>query len=246
MRTYLLFRLYGPMAAWGDIAVGESRPSQAHPTRSAVLGLVAAALGLRRDDEAAHQALADGYAMAVCVDAPGELLRDYHTTQVPPARRGVHHATRRDELLGDKLNTILSQRDYRMDALYRVALWPRNETAPYTLEALAQALAQPAFVLYLGRKACPPALPLAPVCVQAASLRELFETLQPVHALPGPLPIDTNPTVYWEELEQAEAGFPPDALRLEYTRRDRLFNRSRWQFAERREWGARLHREESS
>ena len=28
---YLLFRLYGPMAAWGDIAVGESRHVHAAP-----------------------------------------------------------------------------------------------------------------------------------------------------------------------------------------------------------------------
>jgi CRISPR system Cascade subunit CasD len=38
MRDYLLFRLYGPLAAWGDIAVGEYRPSFAHPSKSAIIG----------------------------------------------------------------------------------------------------------------------------------------------------------------------------------------------------------------
>ena len=51
MREYLMFRLYGPMASWGDIAVGEYRPSFAHPSKSAVMGMLAAAVGLRREEE---------------------------------------------------------------------------------------------------------------------------------------------------------------------------------------------------
>ncbi len=246
MRTYLLFRLYGPMAAWGDIAVGEQRPSLSQPSKSAVLGLVAAALGLERDDEAAHAALAEHYAMAVCVDAPGELLRDYHTTQVPPARKGVRYATRRDELLADKLSTILSQRDYRMDAACRVALWPCSDAAPYTLETLAEALEKPRFVLYLGRKACPPALPLAPRCVEAPSLCALFSTTEPTQALPPELKPDAEPMAFWELLDVDEAGFPADALKMEYTRHDRLLSRHRWQFGERRELAAGLPREDIS
>ena len=65
MTDYLLFRLYGAMAAWGDIAVGEQRPSTPHPSKSALLGLLAAALGIRRHEDERHQALADGYGFAV-------------------------------------------------------------------------------------------------------------------------------------------------------------------------------------
>jgi len=245
MRDYLLFRLYGPMAAWGDIAVGEHRPSLSHPSKSAVLGLLAAALGLRRDDEAGHEALAMHYAMAVCVDAGGELMRDYHTTQVPPRQRGIRYATRRDELAAERLNTILSQRDYRMDAAYRIALWPRGDDAPYTLDQLAQALAEPRFVLYLGRKACPPALPLAPRSVSAVTLREAFDALLSDHALPDGLYSEEKPMVYWEDLSAAEAGFPETALRMQYTRRDRVLSRRRWQFVERQEYAASLSREKT-
>src|SRR6266699_2816470 len=81
-QEYLVFRLYGPMCSWGDIAVGEVRPSTMHPSKSAILGLVAAALGLKRPDtvrdenerttlEVAHSTLAHGYGFAVRVDAPG-------------------------------------------------------------------------------------------------------------------------------------------------------------------------------
>ena len=52
IRDYLVFRLYGPMCSWGDIAVGEVRPSTVHPSKSAILGLIAAALGVKRPDTA--------------------------------------------------------------------------------------------------------------------------------------------------------------------------------------------------
>ncbi|HMR71125.1 MAG TPA: type I-E CRISPR-associated protein Cas5/CasD, partial [Rubrivivax sp.] len=114
---FLVFQLVAPMAAWGDVAVGQYRGSRDAPGESALLGLLAAALGIRRDDEAAHAALRDGYAFAVGTVDPGSLLRDYHTAQVPSRGdlKGRPHRTRRDELAMPKhaLNTILSARDYR-------------------------------------------------------------------------------------------------------------------------------------
>ena len=150
MRDYLIFQLYGPLAAWGDIAVGETRPSSFAPAKSAVLGLVAAALGLRRPDptqdeilrqqwEARHVALAEGYGMAVKLTQPGLPMTDYHTAQVPSSGSGRNKkvfATRRDELTRlprHDLNTILSRRDYRQDAYAAVALWARDG-APYSLD----------------------------------------------------------------------------------------------------------------
>ena len=49
MNDYLLFRLYGALASWGDIAVGNIRPSYGYPSKSSVIGLIAAALGVKRD-----------------------------------------------------------------------------------------------------------------------------------------------------------------------------------------------------
>src|SRR6185295_12377864 len=65
MPSFLVFRLYGPLASWGEVAVGEVRPSNLHPTRSALLGLLGAALGLRRSDEAALADLARTVRFAV-------------------------------------------------------------------------------------------------------------------------------------------------------------------------------------
>ena len=55
---------------------------------------------------------------------------------------------------------MLSSREYRCDAYYLVAVSAESD-APTDLESLAQALKTPVFPLYLGRKACPLALPLA-------------------------------------------------------------------------------------
>lgn len=170
-REFLVFRLWGPMASWGEIAVGERRGSWSRPSRSAVLGLVAAALGIERADAAAHRRLEEELGFAVRVDNPGRPLRDYHTAQSPSQRRGARWATRRDELSPDNdINTILSERGYytEMDAV--VILWVRGASSTYPLGEIAMRLAEPIFTLYLGRKSCPLGLPLAPSVIEAAGL----------------------------------------------------------------------------
>ena len=118
-RKYLVFRLYGPLASWGGIAVGEDRPSLGHPTKSAVLGLIAAALGIRRDAEEIHRNLARAYHYGVLVISAGNHLRDYHIALI---EKGMAFQTRRDEVLaanwvGPKkprpTDPMVTRRDYR-------------------------------------------------------------------------------------------------------------------------------------
>ena len=61
MPEFLTFALAAPLAAMGEIAVGERRGGWDSPGRSAILGLIAGCLGLEREDEAAHAALETGY-----------------------------------------------------------------------------------------------------------------------------------------------------------------------------------------
>lgn len=240
MREYLSFYLYGPMAAWGKAAVGEYRPSDAHPSKSAVIGMLAAALGIRRDEEERHVALNKSYGMAVRVDAAGELLRDYHTVQTPSAEKGVSYATRRDELHHSplKLNTLISTRDYRMDARYTLLLWQRGHDAPYSLQEMAAKLNKPKFVLYLGRKSCPLALPLDAQVISARTLLEAFRlSVCKWEKMTSP---DNTTLYYWEETDQSGM----DASMV-YPRRDESLSRSRWQFRERDEFFACRQREEA-
>ena len=126
MGEHLVFLLHAPLGAMGGVAVGERRAGFDRPGKSAILGLIAAGLGLDRSDESAHTALADGYGLGLGEIAPGCLLFDYHTAQMPPQRKNRRFATRREELGVDDVGTILSVREYRTDPAYLVVLWPRE------------------------------------------------------------------------------------------------------------------------
>ena len=236
MTSYLLFRLYGPLAAWGEMAVGEMRPTAAWPGKSAIVGMLGAALGVRRDEETVHKEMSESYGVAVCVERQGELIRDYHTAQVPPKRRGRVYRTRRDELESDVLHTILSQRDYRMDALYYVALWCRSDSPPYSLERLRDALCKPVFCLYLGRKSCPPSLPLQPQVRDEESLFDAFDRVRfSGEWLLDTLPQENERLFVWEEHDS------PGLQAMHVARRrDQVLSRKRWQFSDRDEYHCSL------
>lgn len=231
---FLLFTLYAPMGSFGEIAVGERRMSWARPGRSAALGLVAAALGIERTDEAAHRELETGLYYAVRTDAPGRPLIDYHTAQTPKARRGRTFATRRQELQSDDLSTVLSSREWRSDACFTVALWPRPGGA-VDLDAIAGALKRPRFVLYVGRKAAPLSLPLNPEIIEADAFMDAFEARQPSDAERSILQ-----SLHIDGVARGEVAFDHDApgaldeVRIE-RRRDAVLSRSRWQFTDRLE-----------
>ncbi len=236
MPDFLVFQVYGNLASWGDVAVGEHRPTQSYPTKSAMCGLIAASLGLKRENDEPHKQLNDHYGVAVCVQSQGELLRDYHTTQVPAGNENWF--TRKDELSFDpqELKTILSQRDYQMDAFYLVAIWQKKlkDTAPYSLEDIAQALKKPVFVTSLGRKACSPSLPYNPQLIKQTSLKNACETYTlPDELIKYQLKKEALITWYWEDLTAEESGMQHTMV---YPRRDQVRSRKRWQFLKRKEY----------
>jgi len=231
---YLLFRLYGPMSSWGDIAVGEIRPSFAHPSKSAVLGLVAGALGIRRDEEDKQCRLAEALGFAVMVESAGVPLSDYHTAQVPSGNE--RHCTRKDELSGDRgdLNTILSTRDYRVDGVYTVALWECRQSE-WSLSGIAEALIQPVFVPYLGRKSCPVALPFEPQVIEAGFLMEALGKSRFLDYKQLGIKLWGQRMLFWDEFGQS--GIEHQHV---FERRDMPLSRGRWQFDVRRERHAAL------
>ncbi|MGO2672214.1 MAG: type I-E CRISPR-associated protein Cas5/CasD, partial [Psychrobacter celer] len=112
---YLVMRLYAPISSWGTLAVGEDRPTVNYPTRSAVLGLLGAALGIKRSEAQKLRDLASSIGIASKTYSEGTILRDYHTIQTPTTSKGVNFFTRKQELQSAKVETILSSRDYRED-----------------------------------------------------------------------------------------------------------------------------------
>ena len=246
---YLVFRLYGPMAAWGEIAVGESRHSARYPGKSAIIGLMAAALGIRRDAAAEQERMQNGYSVAVEVHSSGTLLSDFHTAQVPRSVGKQVYRTRRDEVvLGRKrLGTILSSREYRCEALALAAVKMLPE-APHDLEEIRKNLLRPRFHLYLGRKSCPLAAPLHPVIVREENFYAAFRAYPHKGLLPFNddsgglsrrdvywLGLDGDRHYYWEG-EVADLGHEVDlAMTQTRVRHDQPLSRERWQFLPRQE-----------
>lgn len=76
----LLLRLAAPLQAWGADSKFETRKTGREPTKSGVIGLLAAALGLRRDEREALLRLT-GLRFGVRVEREGQLLVDYHTAK---------------------------------------------------------------------------------------------------------------------------------------------------------------------
>lgn len=250
MAEALVFNLTAAIGAMGGVAVGERRTGWDRPGRSAVFGLIAACLGLERRDDEAHLELGAAHGLALRQDtAAGPLLTDFHTAQVPPTRRGARHATRAEELASPQLETILSQRDYRLDLSFTAALWRRSAACRWTFDDLARALNEPAFVPYLGRKSCALSMPMFPQVLDGIqTLADAFRRYDRLRAdrlvidLSGPRQRfdrrlhqqKAHGLVWADRAGDGELSLGLVVHRIE-TRRDGLASRRRWQFTLREE-----------
>ena len=172
---WLMITLAAPRASFAGPAPGGIRGTERAPTRSALLGLIAAALGIEQVDSAGHRVLSDTLAFATRVEHEGALELDYHTTQVgkkTDLKKRVLYS-RHDELdlPRSDLSTILSERSYRCDYRASTAIC-RLDDDKAALEHIQNALRKPKWTLYLGRKCSPLAWPLAPVLIEAPDWQE--------------------------------------------------------------------------
>lgn len=129
--TTLLLRLAGPLQSWGDSSRFARRDTKRYPTKSGVLGLLAAADGRRRTDPIEDLA---ALRFGVRADQPGSILSDYQTARPQGAD-----------------NSLLSTRYYLSDAAFLAGV----EGDRSLLEGLSEALDHPKFPLFLGRRSCP-------------------------------------------------------------------------------------------
>lgn len=243
----VVFQLFGPMAAWGEVAVGEVRPSMARPGASTLLGLLAASLGITRHDTEGWQALVDGYRFAVEVWSIGRAEWDFHTIQTvkqATVKRAGGVRSRREELSLEPY-TFTSRREHRTDGYWRAVVVPR-EGARWSAEEMAAAMRAPRFALFLGRRACPLALPLDPRVIEADRLVDALATERPrIHDAGHPGArcfgrIARRPMgMYWDT--ELDVGLAPQET---HERRDVVLSRHRWQFTTRREHYAAFSAEE--
>lgn len=133
----LLIKLEGPMQSWGYRSRFDYRDTALEPTRSGVIGLICAAMGISRGEDISRF---DAIRMGVRVDREGRPERDYHTAL---------DVVKAD---GSGTDTVVSRRDYLADASFTVGLECLDKAL---LASVAVALAQPKWPLFLGRKAFP-------------------------------------------------------------------------------------------
>ncbi|MEU3862745.1 type I-E CRISPR-associated protein Cas5/CasD [Streptomyces sp. NPDC028722] len=137
--SVLTLLLAGPLQAWGAAARFTRRTTESAPTKSGVIGLLAAAAGIERGNDDKLTPLA-ALRFGVRIDQPGTRIRDFHT---------AHHG-----VTGKSMP--LSERFYLADAVFVAAL----EGDHHTLTALHAALRNPVYPPFLGRRSCPPSRPV--------------------------------------------------------------------------------------
>lgn len=163
-KNTLLIKLEGPMQSWGYRSRFDHRDTALEPTRSGVIGLICAAMGIARGEDLSRFS---SLRMGVRVDKEGRIERDYHTAK---------EVIKAD---GSQPDTVVSYRDYLADASFTVGLESENLRL---LEEIASSLLNPKWFLFLGCKSFPLALP--PItcedCIKAGTLEDNL-----LHGEPG-------------------------------------------------------------
>ena len=154
-KFFLALRLEGPLQSWGYDSQYNRRNTGLMPTKSAIAGICCAALGLSRGSTGEQEFLASfGKTRMTAIaiprkgvkkELPVRRLQDYHTVQNTRRASGVINN-----------DCVLTHRQYLTDAFFGVLL----EGESLLLKQVADALENPVWGLWLGRKAC---IPTAPV-----------------------------------------------------------------------------------
>ena len=203
MTQHLLMVLEAPLVSFGREAVDARGPVSDFPGASLLTGLLANALGYRREQRAAHARLQARLVFASRLDRPGTRLTDFQTAQLG---RGDAGWTTRGALQGrtggpDTYNSPhIRYREYDADKRAVVALRLIDADEAPTLHDLATALQAPARPLFIGRKTCLPCVPVYGGLVDAPGLLDALATLPPQ---PGPDPVRMD-------LPSSEAAMPGD------------------------------------
>lgn len=166
MSDTLAFLIDAPLQSWGVSSKFQRRETEGWPTKSALVGVLAAALGIDKNSSDEAEKLAPIAALSFSVfrwpkPAPVTRLTDFHTIgggydKTNPAEK-LHIPCKAGD--GSPFGTVITRRTYLTDARF-IALFQGNRA---TLERAAAALLDPVWGVWFGRKTCIPAEPLSPV-----------------------------------------------------------------------------------
>ncbi|MFT6242542.1 MAG: CRISPR system Cascade subunit CasD [Akkermansiaceae bacterium] len=167
--AHLVFLIHSPMQAWGASSRFPRRDTPPHPTKSGIIGMVAAALGIDKFSKTEAEELEPLRQLKLSTYAiprrdrwgnnlPVNRLQDFHTIgggfdAKNPAEK--EHLPRKAGG-GSSSNAVITRRDYLLDSCFLIAL----TGDPETLEKIPPAIANPKWGTWLGRKCCIPSLPI--------------------------------------------------------------------------------------
>lgn len=137
MGVAITLRANAPMMAFGTQSRFERRDTGTEPTKSAIIGMSANALGYDHADDISDLA---AMAMTVRVDREPRIEEDFQVT------RNVVNTT------GNAWRNNVSNRFYLADSAYLIWLWTANERLA---DQVADAFARPARPLFWGRRSMP-------------------------------------------------------------------------------------------
>lgn len=165
--TLLMLRLEGPMQSWGLRGKWVVRDSDDMPTKSGIVGMIGCALGYRRNDPRLVDEIESQIRVAVREENPGIRSKDFHTIRA--FFRAADGSVRHDPRNKAQPYTEVSYRTYLQDASFLVAI----EGPEALIRKICQALSNPRWPVYLGRKSCPPTRPVVEeITQQYASLSD--------------------------------------------------------------------------
>ncbi len=147
--------LAGPLQSWGHQSLFTRRNTLPFPTKSGLVGLLAAAEGIDRhapDHEERVAGLAD-LGVLVC-----RIPRKFGNRPTAPTLEDYHTVQDCRTASGGVKGTELTRRHYLQDCLFVVLL----QGNPSMLAKVAGSLRNPVWGLWLGRRACVPSLPVLP------------------------------------------------------------------------------------
>lgn len=200
------FYLDAPMQSWGASSKFQYRETGAFPSKSAVIGLVAAALGINKDSPDETEQLAPvGNLRYTAVKLPKphpvNRLTDFHTVGGGYDKKGppTEKMNIPRKASGAPFGTVITRRSYLTDAAFAAILEGNDEAL---LKRIRLALLDPVWGVWFGRKTCLPATPLTP---SLADTRE-SALLALLAALPGREPIPLTSFEYQEECETSVPG----------------------------------------
>jgi CRISPR system Cascade subunit CasD len=181
MPRFLILKLDGVLQAWGGHSFEDYRPSHNFPTRSGLVGLLGACLGMERKDAVGIESLNSSFRYAARVDAEraiagrekpktlrGMKLTDFHTVLNARTVKG-----------GPRDMPVVSTREYWCDTVFTVAL-QATDSAAVSLETIAEATRRPRYTPSLGRRACALSRPLFERWCEAESLHAALALVPPV------------------------------------------------------------------